>query len=140
MGNCFRARKSCMYMNILSSETPRRDSGDIGTQPYSHQHRNKWNIYKLLVTREQKHILGNREHLNRRNTLREQEGNTRNILWEGGNMSPLNPLRKRSSHLTINETWYQQTYEKIQNRKTKKLNKRISSSLPLPEDVKPTHC
>ena len=60
------------------AEAPPRVSGNKGTRPLTFwEHGNKKKI--KLGTWEQKHILGNREHQNQRNTFREH-GNTRKIL------------------------------------------------------------
>ena len=71
-----------------------------GTRPFTF--REQGNKMKIkLGTPEQKHILGNREHQNRRNTFREHENTTeQNVSWERGNMdSPweaFKPLRALS--------------------------------------------
>ena len=53
--------------------------GNKGTWPFTF--REQGNKRKIkLGTREQKYILGNRKHQNRRNTFREQRGNTTKIL------------------------------------------------------------
>ena len=68
-------------------------SGNKGTWPLTFwEHGNKGKI--KLGTREQKHVLGNREHQNRRNTFREH-GNTRKILL-GTWTSPGGPLQSLS--------------------------------------------
>ena len=53
--------------------------GNKGTWPFTFREQGNRRKIKLR-TREQKHILGNREHQNGRNTQLREHGNTRKIL------------------------------------------------------------